>query len=493
MARAGCRLHLCGPVLSGRQHVADFHRLIPFRRLAVVLDRHLVDASPGLKAGAESVVRAAGAEAVIVRAGTSADSILAKLPAGVDAVYLTPLTAMPMEELGRLIEGLNARRLPSLSYLADPEVRAGALASYEPPENWRQRARRVAVDLQRIWPPKRRSLPVQLVSAPQLTLNLATARRIGFSPGWSLLTEATLVGTDSAGPSDTLTLTQAMRGAVETNLDLAASRLQAEAGRQNVRLARSNLLPQVESRIGGNLTREEIAAASLGQSPERQLEGGVSLSVPLYSEQAWAGLSSEQSLQESREAQSDQVRLDVVLDAAAAYLDVLRASTFADVRRTNLYRTRTNLEVARLREGVGTTSRADIYRWQGEVANARRDLISSEAQMRVASLELRQVLNRQLGRPLAQHPVALNDPALLAQDSALLRWLEDPAGLDALTSWLVGKAVAGFLPSWCAPRQRLPPNAGSTRLRGAASGCQPYHFKVASIACSAAAGPAARD
>ena len=103
--------------------LADFHRLIPFRRLAVVLDRQLVDASPGLKAGAESVVRAAGAEAVIVRAGTSADSILAKLPAGVDAVYLTPVTAMPMEELRRLIEGLNARRLPSLSYLADPEVR----------------------------------------------------------------------------------------------------------------------------------------------------------------------------------------------------------------------------------------------------------------------------------------------------------------------------------------------------------------------------------
>ena len=34
--------------------LADFHRLIPFRRLAVVLDRHLVDASPGLKAGAAS-------------------------------------------------------------------------------------------------------------------------------------------------------------------------------------------------------------------------------------------------------------------------------------------------------------------------------------------------------------------------------------------------------------------------------------------------------
>jgi outer membrane protein len=421
--------------------LADFHRLIPFRRLAVVLDRQLVDVSPGLKAGAEAVARGAGAEAVVVRAGSRADSILANLPAGVDAVYLTPVTAMPLEELHRLIEGLNARRLPSLSYLADPDVAAGALASYEPPENWRRRARRVAVDLQRILAGEDAgTLPVQLVSAPQLTLNLATARRIGFSPGWSLLTEATLVATDSAGPADTLTLSQAMRGAVETNLDLEASRLQTEAGRQNVRLARSNLLPQVESRIGGTLTREETAAASLGREPERQLDGGVSLSLPLYSEEAWAGLGSERSLQKGREAQSDEVRLDVVLDAAAAYLNVLRSSTVADVRRTDLYRTRTNLEVARLREGVGTTSRADIYRWQGEVANARRDLIAAEAQVRVASLGLRRVLNRPLGRPLAQQSVALNDPALLAQDSMLLRWLEDPARLDALTGLLVSEA-----------------------------------------------------
>ena len=181
--------------------LADFHRLIPFRRLAVVLDRQLVEASPGIKAGAEDVVRAVGAEVVVVPAGASADSVLAKLPTGVDAVYLTPVTAMPMEELRRLIDGLNARRLPSLSYLADPDVAAGALASYEPPEHWRQRARRVAVDLQRILAGEDAgSLPVRLVSAPQLTLNLATARQIGFSPSYSLLTDAELVGTDSARP-----------------------------------------------------------------------------------------------------------------------------------------------------------------------------------------------------------------------------------------------------------------------------------------------------
>jgi outer membrane protein TolC len=126
----------------------------------------------------------------------------------------------------------------------------------------------VAVNLQRILAGEDAgTLPVRLVGAPRLTLNLATARTIGFSPGYSLLTEAELVGTDSIGPADSVSLAGAMRRAVAANLDLKAADLDVESGAQNVRSARSNLLPYVESRFGGTVTREETALASLGHSP----------------------------------------------------------------------------------------------------------------------------------------------------------------------------------------------------------------------------------
>ena len=423
--------------------LADFHRLIPFRKLAVILDRDLLQAIPQLRVRATALVRQASrAEAVIVPALDRADRILAALSAGVDAVYLTPLPAMSEAEYSRLLAALNARRLPTLSYLADPDVQLGALASYEPPENWQRRARRVAVNLQRILAgDDAGSLPVRLVSAPRLTLNLATARLIGFSPGWSTLTDAELVGVDSVGPTDTLSLAEAMKGAAEANLDLAAAELDVASGREDVHLARSTLLPQVQSRITQTYTRQGTAAASLGQQPERLLDGGVTFSLPLYAEETWAGYGSQQKLQLAREAERDQLRLDIVLEAATAYLGVLRARTLADVQRSNLFRTRSNLEVARLREGVGSASRADIYRWQGEVATARRDLIAAEAQVRIALLELKRLLNRPLGRPLAQRPVALRDPALLAQDSTVLTWFDDPTRFALLTDFLVAEAL----------------------------------------------------
>jgi outer membrane protein TolC len=430
--------------------LVDFHRLIPFRKLAVVLDREVLAGIPQLDSSAAGLVRAAGAEAVIVPAGTSANEILAAVPREADAAFLTPLGGMPEGEFARLIAGLTARKLPTLSYVADPDVRLGSLASYEPPENWQRRARRIAVDLQRILAGEDAgTLPVQLVSAPRLTLNLATARAIGFSPGWSVLTDAELVGVDSAGPADTLSLAEAMQAAAGTNLDLLAANLDVAAGGENVRLARSNLLPQIDSRLTQTFTREATAAASLGQQPERVLDGAIGFAMPLYSEQAWAGYGSERSLQEARIAQRDQLRLDVVLEAADAYITVLRAQTLADVQRSNLYRTRSNLEVARLREGVGTASRADIYRWQGEVANARRELISAEAQLRVAALGLKRILNLPLDRPLAQEPVTLGDPALLAQDSSMLAWFDEPARFQVLTAFLVdeGRRISPELAS----------------------------------------------
>jgi outer membrane protein TolC len=424
--------------------LADFHKLIPFWRLGVILDQNLLQAIPQLEAGAAALVQALGARAVIIAASPSVKQILESLPADIDAVYLTAIPGMSDTDLALLLAGITARRLPTLSYLADPDVAAGALASFEPAENWQRRTRRIAVDLQRILAGENAGrLPVKLVSAPRLTLNLATARRIGFSPGWSLLTDAELVGTDSAGPADSLSLAESMRLAAAVNLDLAAAELTVASGNQNVKRARSALLPQLESRISQTFTREGTAQASFGQQPERMLDGGLTFSMPLFAEQAWAGYGAEKHRQQAREAERDEQRLDVVLDAATAYLNVLRSRTLAQVRRSDLARTRSNLEIARLREGVGSSSRADIYRWQGEVADARRELIAAEAQVRVATLELKQVLRWKLDRPLGQLPVSLGDPALLAADTTILRWFDEPARFRALSQLLIDEALRG--------------------------------------------------
>ena len=233
-----------------------------------------------------------------------------------------------------------------------------------------------------------------------------------------------------------------MRGAAEANLDLAAANLEADSGAQNVRLARSNLLPQVGSPLSETFTREGTAEASLGQQPQRQVDGGLSMSVPLYSRAGLGRLRLGAAAAGGSRGQRDQVRLDVVLDAGEAYLTVLRARHAG--RRaahqpaigpapTSRSRACGKAWAAR----AGPTSTAGRARWPTPGGTSS----SAEAQVRVAALELKRMLNRPLGQPLAQRPVTLDDPALLAQDSAVLAWLDDPARVALLTQFLVGEAL----------------------------------------------------
>ena len=298
---------------------------------------------------------------------------------------------MPMEELRRLIEGLNARRLPSLSYLADPEVRCRRarllrapreLAPARPPgrggpaaDPGRRRRRHPAgaAGERSSAHPQSRDRPADWILARLEPSHRGCAGRNRFRrPG------------RYADPR---------RGDARRRRDQPRSRGLAAPGRGRPAERPPGAIQPVAAgrgQIGETLTREETAAASLGQQPERQLEGGVSLSVPLYSEQAWAGLRLGAVVAgrpggragPGAARRGARCRGRVPGRAAGQY----RLPTFVGPTSTAPV---SNLEVARLREGVGSTSRADIYRWQGEVANARRDLISAEAQVRVASLELK--------------------------------------------------------------------------------------------------------
>jgi outer membrane protein len=107
--------------------ISDFHRLIPFRKMAIILDQDLLRAIPQLRTSATRLVRGSvRAEAVVVPANNRSEQVLNALPSGVDAVYLTPLPSMSEGEYARLISGINARKLPTLSYTAQPDVRLGA-------------------------------------------------------------------------------------------------------------------------------------------------------------------------------------------------------------------------------------------------------------------------------------------------------------------------------------------------------------------------------
>lgn len=422
--------------------IKAFQEVVPFKKLVVLHNPGILTAIPQLRERAQQEVQALDAQLEFVPVMTSAATALQALPADADAVYISPLLQIPEKEFDILVAGINQRRLPSFSYLGKAEVEKGVLASYAPTDDMTRRARRIASNMQRILRGEEAgSIPVDFSSAPQLIINMATARAIDFYPNWKTLTEAELLNQEEVKTARTLSLAGSAREAVRVNLDLRIASKETESGKYEVKKARANLLPQVEASATGILIKQETAEASLGQQAERQIDGSLTFSQLLYSESASANFSIQKHLQAAREDDRRSVELDIALEAATAYLNVLRAKALSRIQRGNLKLTVSNLELARLRESVGASGRSDVYRWESEVATSRKNLIDADAQTEVAKIAMNRVLNRPLEEPFATEEAAIDDPILLTGDKKIFAYLDNPRTFGVFRDFMVQEGV----------------------------------------------------
>jgi outer membrane protein TolC len=279
------------------------------------------------------------------------------------------------------------------------QVVRGLLLGVAPDTNFARVARRVAIHTQEILMGEPASrLPVEVAQPRELVVNMQTARDIGFSPSWDVLTEAELLNQqDMSAPL--LELADAVEQALAANVDYLVAVRQVAVQEQVVRRAEAPLLPALDASLIGLSIDATRAAQSLGQQAQHSLSGGLLLQQLVYSDAAWTGLDVERRLLEASEYDRETLRLDTVQAASVGYLNVLLAATFEQIQQRNVDLSRTNLGLATAREAVGSASRAEVFRWQSEIATDRSAVIGASVQRNLAEIELNRIRNRPLEDP----------------------------------------------------------------------------------------------
>ena len=166
------------------------------------------------------------------------------------------------------------------------------------------------------------------------------------------------------------------------------------------------------------------------------------MSQLIYSDSARANVDIQGHLQTSREQVRERTRLDVALDGAAAYLDVLRAKAFERIQRDNLTVIRSNLELAETRRRIGVARQSEVIRWENEIANNRRDVIRANAQRNLAEIELNRLLNRPLEESFATVESDLDDPNLLTTAAQLEPYVGNPVAFDIFRDFMTEEGLA---------------------------------------------------
>jgi outer membrane protein TolC/ABC-type uncharacterized transport system substrate-binding protein len=424
-----------------RTDLEAFLEMVSFKKMVILLNKYYAEAFRDGPNRIPGILEEFNLEATSIEVGESAEEALAQIPADAEAVYVVALTQLSSEEFDKLAEGLIEKRLPSFAEMGDYDVERGILAGLRG-DIFPKILRRTALNIQRILLGEEpSSIPVAFATETQLTINMATARSIGVYPRWSIITYANLLNEQAEDIERKVDLRGVIHEALLANRDLTAEQYYVDAGAKQVHESRSRLLPQIDISALGMTIDQDRARASFGQQAEHSAYGSAAASQIIYSDRALADWSIQKHIQKSREAEYEQLRLDIVQASGTAYLNVLRAMAFERIQRENLRRTEKNLDIARVRKAVGVAGPAEVYRWESSIATGRKALIDADAERRVAEVELNRLLHRPLEEPFLTEEEDVHDPALIGTEAWYYRFTRNLLSLATLRDFLVEEGL----------------------------------------------------
>jgi TolC family type I secretion outer membrane protein len=204
-----------------------------------------------------------------------------------------------------------------------------------------------------------------------------------------------------AQPAGAQTLEEALANAYVSNPTIESQRAQLRATDELVPQALSGYRPSLEATADAGFSRQNSRAVG-GRSVNSSLQQrGADLSVvqPLYTGgRTEAGTKRAESLVQQQRANLLATEQDVLLDAATAYLDVVRDQAVVDLNINNEQVLRRQLDASQDRFNVGEITRTDVSQAESRLARAISDRIEAEGLLSASRAVYARVVGAAPGR-----------------------------------------------------------------------------------------------
>ncbi|MEI9886710.1 MAG: TolC family outer membrane protein, partial [Rhizomicrobium sp.] len=269
-----------------------------------------------------------------------------------------------------------------------------------------------------------------------------------------------------AAQAETLSLKQALALAYETNPQLEGARAGVRAVDEGVAQANAAWRPTINAsgtygvqhgRVGG-------FASAFNSHP---LTGSVSITQQIFrGGRTFAEVARAIAQVHSARAELADTERGILLDAAGAYLDVVRDSQIFALNQENVRTLQAELDAANTQHKAGAVTRTDVDQAQARLSRAQADLAAAQRQMNAS----RQAFEAVIGRPAGTLESTPAAPVLPASVDAAQSIGADrsPKILQAKADWraadyAVTDAVGALLPqaSISANAQYLRDSAGT--------------------------------
>ena len=183
-----------------------------------------------------------------------------------------------------------------------------------------------------------------------------------------------------AAPAQADTLREALLQAYESNPTLLAARANLRATDENVPIQRAAGLPSVDG--NGRFTEFLVQDQASFLAPQRALNAGLNLAVPLYNGGAVRNSvrAAEQRIEAGR-AELRGTESALFTQVVAAYMNVLRDEAVVGLAQNQVNVLDINLQATRDRFEIGILTRTDVAQSESRLALARGDLQSAQSNL----------------------------------------------------------------------------------------------------------------
>ncbi len=424
---------------SYKRDLFQFKEIFPFKKIGIIVDDYLTKIYP-VASTLDKIFETIKAEYVLIPI-LQAKDIDDKLES-LDAVYLSGGLFFNKEEQISLVNKINAKKLPSFTSIDDHFSEYGILLTSQPNNNLEQFFRRTALNIESaVNGDNLAQLPIYMDLQAKLSLNIETSFQINFPLKYSFLLNTNIVGNaNQISFQKQYTLPEVFNQVLDQNLSLKAEHHNIELASQEVKLAKSEYLPDLSTSLSGTYLDPELAKVSNGSNPEYSTSGNIKFEQLLFSEQVSANIKIQKELKEATREIYNSKEKDAIMNAGVAYYNALIAKANFLINDENIRVTRQNYEIAQQKYDAGETGKADVLRWKSELAMATQNVVNSFTQLNQSFNELNQILNNPIGFKIDVLNKDFRNPDQ-KDDLKFFNMLDDPFLRERFTCFVEEKAI----------------------------------------------------
>lgn len=424
------------PVQQSVKGVFAFQKLVEFKKIAILMNDNYYKTRTDWHKFLEPKLK--GVDFEIVPVTKNIDKTFAAIPKDVDAVVLTPLFNLSLDERKHLITHLNELKIPSYSTLGKEDVELGALLGSGAYDLDRKVAEVTSFNIKSALQGNvKKTDKVMFFEDEVFYINADTAETIGYNPHLRILNNAEII---TNKPKKTYDLTAVFNELEKQNLDIERKRLLVKAAKRSAVSAALKYLPTFGVTLGYQQYNEEYAESAKLLYPEKTGVLQLGLEQVIYSPALVTNILIKKKKFDFSKEEQRLMEQNMGIDIATMYIDVLMLRNAIGIQKEYVKEAREVLAMARVRQQMGKCGQEEVMRWATQLSINEQKLLDMTAEYKNMKIAINKLLYQDQRVDFELAPLTATDPAFFTKDIHIIDYVSSPVTLEKFTKMLIGRA-----------------------------------------------------